>query len=251
MRYAIDISFDGTSYAGWQRQHNAISVQQRLEEALEVLLRQPTAAVGAGRTDAGVHARKMIVHFDAETALPPQFLHSLNGILPFDIAAKKLFLAQSADFHARFSATARGYTYQIVQQKSPLMRQQAMWVRHPLDLAAMQAAAGLLREYSEFGSFCKAHADNQTNICRIDRAEWEQQGELLLFHIQADRFLRGMVRAIVGSLLWVGSGKWSVERFREVIEAQDRSAAGPAADAQGLFLTVVEYPEGMLSEIAG
>ena len=241
MRYAIDICFDGTNYAGWQRQLNAMSVQQRIEDAMAVLLSQEIPIVGAGRTDAGVHARQLIAHFDYEAPLPEKFLHSLNGMLPYDIAVNDLFVPEDPEFHARFSAVARGYTYQIVRRKSPLYRTQAMWVRHALDVPAMQQAANLLFEYSEFGSFCKAHADNQTNICRIDEARFEQSGELLLFHIGADRFLRGMVRAIVGSLLWVGSGRWSVEDFRAAVEAQDRRAAGPAADAHGLFLVKVEY----------
>ncbi len=249
MRYAIDFSFDGTAYAGWQRQLNAMSVQQRVEEALAVVLNESVPVVGAGRTDTGVHARQLIAHFDWDAALPPKFLHSLNGMMPYDIAAKSLWKAEDPSFHARFSATSRAYTYQIVRRKSPLYRHQAMWVRKSLDLPAMQAASDLLREHHDFGSFCKAHADNQTNLCRIDEARWEQHEELLCFHIEADRFLRGMVRAIVGSLLWVGSGRWSVADFQQVIEAQDRSAAGPAADPQGLFLVKVAYPEGMLSPL--
>ncbi len=241
MRYAIDMTFDGTDYAGWQRQQNAMSVQQRMEEAIAMLLKTEVPIVGAGRTDAGVHARQLIAHFDWQDFLPDTFVNSLNGLLPYDIAVKSMWVPEDPEFHARFSATARAYTYQIVTRKSPLYRSQAMWVRQSLDPDRMQQAADLLLEYREFGSFCKAHADNQTNYCRIDEARFEQRDELILFHIQADRFLRGMVRAIMGSLIWVGSGRWTVEDFRKVIEAQDRRAAGPAADAQGLFLVKVKY----------
>lgn len=243
MRYSIDISFDGTEYAGWQRQPNAMTVQQRIEEALATYFRTQVPITGAGRTDAGVHATQLTAHFDWEEPLPDSFLHSINGLLPYDIAVRNLNIPSDPEFHARFSATERAYTYQIVRRKSPLHRKYAMWVRQPLDVNLMQQAADMLKEYKEFGSFCKAHADNHTNFCRIDRAEFEQKEDLLLFHIQADRFLRGMVRAIVGSLIWVGVGRWSLEDFRQAIEAQDRSAAGPAADAKGLFLVKVAYQD--------
>lgn len=241
MRYAIDICFDGTDYAGWQRQNNAMTVQQRIEDAMEVFFREKVPILGAGRTDSGVHARQLIAHFDWAGELDNKFLNSVNGMLPFDIAIKSIFVPEDPEFHARFSAKERAYTYQLALQKSPIHRNYSMWIRQAVDITRMQEAADLLLEYKEFGSFCKAHADNFTNLCRIDEARFEETDELLLFHIQADRFLRGMVRAIVGSLIWVGTGRWSVEDFRQVIEAQDRTAAGPAAEAKGLFLVKVAY----------
>ena len=243
LRYVLDISYKGTHYAGWQIQPNAITVQEVLQEALTTFLRKPTTCTGAGRTDAGVHARQLIVHFDHEGPLNPRFLHAVNGILPADIAVNAVCKSADPDFHARFHALNRAYVYQIVRRKSPLHEDFAYWVRYKLDVEAMNKAGELLKEYEEFGSFCKAYAANETNLCDIHHAYWEETDELLLFHIKANRFLRGMVRAVVGTLLEIGRGKIGMEGFRKVIEAQDRSAAGPAVAAKGLFLTEVNYPE--------
>lgn len=246
MRYVLDIAYDGTSYAGWQRQPNAHTVQAELEAALSTALRQETTCTGAGRTDTGVHARQLIVHFDHPGALPPRFRHSLNALLPPAVAVHGLFRPADPDFHSRFHAVRRAYVYQIVRRKDAFLREQATWVRHSLDLPAMQAAAALLLEYDDFASFCKAHGANETTLCRMDAAYWREEGELLCFHIAANRFLRGMVRAIVGTLLEVGRGRRDLADFRRVIEARDRRAAGPNAAPQGLFLTEVCYPPGSL-----
>ncbi|MEL6672212.1 MAG: tRNA pseudouridine(38-40) synthase TruA [Bacteroidota bacterium] len=246
MRYVLDISYHGGAYAGWQIQPNAHTVQAELEGAMKTFFGEEVSVMGAGRTDAGVHGKQLMVHFDREEELALPFVHSLNGILPGDLAVNALYVAEDPEFHARFSATHRAYIYQLVRKKSPLWPGLAMWVRHPLDLEAMQAAARSLKDYESFGSFCKAHGANKTNRCRIDHAYWEENGDLLCFHIGADRFLRGMVRAIVGTLLLVGAGKMSLEEFRAVIEAEDRTQAGPNAPAHGLFLTEVRYPEDSL-----
>ena len=246
MRYVLDIAYDGTSFAGWQRQPNAHSVQAELEAALSTALRQETTCTGAGRTDAGVHARQLIVHFDHPGELPEQLRHRLNALLPPTVAVNGLFRPADPDFHSRFHAVRRAYVYQIVRRKDPFTREQATWVRHDLDLAAMQAAAALLPDYEDFASFCKAHGAQETTLCRLDAAFWREEGELLCFHIAANRFLRGMVRAIVGTLLEVGRGRRDLADFRRVIEARDRRAAGPNAPPQGLFLTEVSYPEGAL-----
>ncbi len=250
MRYFLDISYQGTHYAGWQRQNNAISVQQKLEEALSTFLRQETACTGAGRTDAGVHARQLMVHFDTENPQDRRLLAGLNGILPDDIAVKAVYEASQMPLHARFDASHRAYIYQITKRKNPEYQFTASWVKPALDLERMQAAAASLLEYKEFASFCKANGNNLTYLCDIRRAEFEETQDLLLFHVGANRFLRGMVRALVGTLLWVGTGRLSVKDFREIIEAQDRKAAGPNAEAKGLFLTEVLYPEGSLRLIA-
>ncbi|MEM7369408.1 MAG: tRNA pseudouridine(38-40) synthase TruA [Bacteroidota bacterium] len=246
-RYILDISYQGANYAGWQIQPNANTVQAELDAALSTLLRTDIRSTGAGRTDAGVHARQLIVHFDHAGEIPHSLLHGLNGILPYDIAANALFQPTTSDFHSRFTATSRSYVYQIVRQKSPEYYLTAHWIRYQIDVENMNRAAALLLEYDEFGSFCKAHADNATNLCQMYHAYWEESQDLLCFHIKANRFLRGMVRAIVGTLLLVGRGKMSLSEFRAVIEAQDRTAAGPAAEAKGLFLTEVGYPEESFS----
>lgn len=251
MRYFLDISYKGTHYAGWQVQRNAHTVQAELDRALSVLLREEVQSMGAGRTDTGVHAQQLIVHFDTETALQPGLLHSLNGLLPYDIAVRALLQPHNPDLHARFDAISRAYVYRVVRRKSPIEREFALWVRQELDLEKMQEAAALLLEYDDFASFCKAHGDNQTTLCRMDRAEWEVKGDLLLFHVQANRFLRGMVRALVGTQLLVGSGKMELADFRRVIEARDRKQAGPNADARGLFLVAVGYPADSFTVLEG
>jgi len=249
MRYVLETTFRGTDYAGWQIQPNAPSIQEELIKALTTLLREETYCVGAGRTDAGVHAHQLFAHFEHDGELPKRFLQSLNGLLPKDIAVHGLFKPVEPDFHVRFAAVSRAYTYTVVLRKDPLLREQAWWVRPNLDVERMNEAAALLMQYEEFGSFCKSNAQNEHNRCRMDHAYWEVLPDRWCFQIQANRFLRGMVRAIVGTLIWVGSEKISVEDFRTVIEAQDRRAAGPAAPPEGLSLVKVAYPEGSLMRI--
>lgn len=210
-------------------------------------MRTTVATTGAGRTDSGVHASQLMVHFETELPLPNTFLHSLNGLLPYDIAVSALLHPTREDLHARFDAIYRSYVYRIVQKKSPIEHEFAYWVRHSLDVPRMNEAAAILLEYEDFASFCKAHADNKTTLCRMDHAYWDSTGEILTFHVQANRFLRGMVRALVGTLLLVGSHKMSVAEFRGVIEAKDRTQAGPSAAAKGLFLQLVGYPAGSFS----
>lgn len=250
MRYFLDIAYDGTNYAGWQIQPNAMTVQEELNRALSVLWRADVQTLGAGRTDAGVHARQLMVQVEGPEELHTDTAHRLNGILAADVAVNEIYVPRNQELHARFDATARAYTYQLTVKKSVHHRHQAMKIRKMPDLEAMQAAADSLKAYTEFGAFCKAHGANKTNTCSITRAEWEVTDELLLFHIEADRFLRGMVRAIVGSLLLVGRGDWSVEKFQSVIESGERSQAGPSAEAKGLFLVKVAYPEGAFFKVS-
>ena len=242
MRYFIYLSYDGARYHGWQWQPNGLSVQQVLEEALSTLLRQPIEVVGAGRTDAGVNASMMVAHFDA--SLPEETVVSrLNRLLPSDIAVQRIVPVRS-DAHARFSATSRTYHYYITFDKSPFLRHYAWRCPFPLDFDRMNEAARHLFEYTDFTSFSKLHTDVKTNNCRIMKAEWVRQADgTWMFEVQADRFLRNMVRAIVGTLVDVGRGKISVQDFCDIIEKKDRCSAGQSMPGNALFLAGITYPE--------
>lgn len=245
-RLVIDIAYDGTAYAGWQKQPNAVAVQELLDKALGTLLREEVASTGAGRTDAGVHASQLYVHFDTDKSLPKNFLRSLNGLLPADIAVKALYIPHSPDFHTRFDAISRAYEYHIVLSKNPLMRTQALWVRNDLDIKKMQEAANSLLHFDDFATFCKAHGNQGTTLCDLMRSEFEIEDNHLIFHVKANRFLRGMVRAIVGTLLEVGVGKRSLDSLKQAISEKNRSKAGANVAPQGLVLTEVNYPDSSL-----
>lgn len=244
-RYFIYLAYDGTNYHGWQIQPNGISVQECLMKALATFLRREIEVIGAGRTDAGVHATLMVAHFDFEgDALDVELVaDKLNRLLPPDISVYQVRRVKS-DAHARFDATARTYKYYITTSKNPFNRQYRCRIHGNLDFKRMNKAAQELFGYSDFTSFSKLHTDVRTNICRITMAEWTQVDEATwVFTIRADRFLRNMVRAIVGTLLEVGRGKMTVQDFKQVIELQDRGKAGTSAPGQALFLVNVEYPE--------
>jgi len=241
MRYFIEFAYDGAPYFGYQVQPNQISVQEVLEKALSTLLREPIKTTGAGRTDTGVHAKKIFAHFDFEGELMDNLVHRLNSFLPESIAIKRIFEVEN-DSHARFSATYRTYNYFISTEKDPFTKDLAwqLW-RKKLDVDAMNEACKILFEYSDFTSFAKLHTDNKTNICKIYQANWEQNGSLLKFTVSADRFLRNMVRAIVGTMIEVGDGKLKPEDMHRVITEQHRNSAGTSAPAHGLFLVDVGY----------
>lgn len=244
MRYFLKLSYRGAPFHGWQSQPNAVSVQQTVEEALTTVLRRPTAIVGAGRTDAGVNARTMYAHFDTDTPVAdsPRLLTSLNRLCGRDIALEALLPVRD-DAHARFDATRRVYKYFVTDAKSPFLYPLAWQSTFPLDYDAMNRAASMLLSVSDFTSFAKLHSDALTNICRVDTAQWTAPVDgLHVFTIAADRFLRNMVRAVVGTLVDVGRGKMTADGFRAVIEAQDRSAAGTSMPPQALYLWDVEYP---------
>lgn len=244
-RYFIYLAYDGTNYHGWQIQPNGISVQECLMKALATFLRKDIEVVGAGRTDAGVHAAMMVAHFDidGEKLDPVQVTEKLNRILPPDISVYRV-VGVTPDAHARFDATARTYTYYVTTCKFPFNRQYRCRLHGPLDFERMNAAANILFEYRDFACFSKLHTDVKTTLCEITHAEWTQEDETTwVFTIRADRFLRNMVRAIVGTLFEVGRGKMTLDDFRDVIESKDRGRAGTSAPAQGLFLVNVEYPE--------
>lgn len=249
-RYFIYLSYDGTNYNGWQIQPNGITIQQKLVEALSVMLQEQIEVVGAGRTDAKVHAQCMVAHFDTfKESLDVELLvHKLNCFLPQDIAVHKI-VKVSNEAHARFSATARKYHYYITFRKSPFKRDFAWQVPKKPDLRLMNEAASLLMTYSDFTSFSKVHTDAKTKICTVTEAKWEVVDEnMWRFTIQADRFLRNMVRAIVGTLLEVGYGKRSVADFVQIIENKNRGAAGASVPGHGLFLVEVEYPSTLYEE---
>ena len=243
MRFFITLSYDGTRYHGWQVQPNGPSVQEKLQWALSTILRQNIQVTGAGRTDAGVHARMMVAHFDVETMdFDLQDLtYKLNRLLPQDIAIQKMEPV-SDEMHARFSATSRTYHYYIHTVKDPFHRAYSCELHYPLNFQLMNEAAAILMTYEDFGAFCKAHADVKTTLCHITAAAWHQTSpSTWYFEITANRFLRNMVRAVVGTLIDVGRGRLSLDDFRKVIEGKRRTEAGESMPANALFLEEVKY----------
>ena len=268
MRYFITLSYDGTRYHGWQVQPNGISVQEELQRALSLLLRQDLQVTGAGRTDTGVHARMMVAHFDLPDAgdgespaaasshssplisRPKDLAYKLNRLLPCDIAVQKVE-AVGDDLHARFSATSRTYRYFVHTGKQPFLRHYSLELHHALDFALMNEAAAMLLDYDDFGAFCKSHADVKTTICHVTHAAWSrvgdckcqaaEAGQQWCFEITANRFLRNMVRAVVGTLVEVGRHRLSLDDFRKVVEGRRRTEAGESMPAHALFLENITY----------
>jgi len=241
-RYFFEITYKGTAFAGWQSQQNAVGIQQVIEDVLSKLLRTPVPVVGSGRTDAGVHCVQQFFHCDIEKPfVPHQLQQRLNSFLPPDIAIRSIRPVKP-DAHARYSARARTYEYHITTVKEPLLNGLATPFYKPLNVQLMNKAALLLLGEHNFASFSKVKTDVRHFRCTVKKASWQQKGTRLIFTITANRFLRGMVRAIVGTLLQVGTGKITVEQFKEIIEKKDRRAAGANANAQGLYLIRVQYP---------
>ena len=243
-RYFIDLSYNGAAYHGWQVQPNGVSVQGAMELALYTLLRRQTPVTGAGRTDAGVHALLMTAHFDSDDALDTCWLtEKLNRLLPPDIAVSRIREVR-ADAHARFDATYRTYIYNLAFTKDPFNSDRSWRMYRPLDIDLMNKAASLLLGCQDFTSFSKLHTDVKTNRCNVTEALWRKRSDAeWTFTITADRFLRNMVRAIVGTLVTVGRGRLTIDGFREIIEAKDRCRAGTSAPAHALFLVDIGYPE--------
>jgi len=244
-RYFAEISFKGTCYHGWQIQKNAASVQKILNEKVSFVLNEPVSFTGAGRTDTGVHAGYFVAHFDsARDSLyeDNRLLQRINGFLPCDIAIHS-FLPVMPDAHARFSALSRTYEYRVMVHKDPFWDEFAFPVHFRPALAPMREACAILMEYQDFSSFCKAGSDAKTHRCRIMKAEWVESGALLIFRIQADRFLRNMVRAITGTMFDIGKGCCSPDDFRKIITGMNRSDAGESVPAKGLCLTDIAYPD--------
>jgi tRNA pseudouridine38-40 synthase len=241
-RYFIELAYNGSGYNGWQEQPNAPSVQADLNGALTLLLKEETRTTGAGRTDTGVHAAFFVAHFDCSQKVDTALLTSqLNGLLGKHIAIREIYPV-TPEAHARFSALSRTYTYHLGRGKDPFRYPFAYRVRPWPDFHAMNRACRLLLEEEDFTSFARLHSDTKTNRCRVMEAAWEERDGQLVFTIKADRFLRNMVRAIVGTLLAVGQGKISIEEFRQIIEAKDRAAAGASVPGHALFLRHIEYP---------
>ncbi len=258
MRFFITFTYNGTNYCGWQRQPNGISVQEELEKALTTILRTPIEVVGAGRTDAGVHALNMVAHFDVAddiiakmnksvdcrplTVDYKRLINNLNSLLPHDIAVKNVERVAD-EAHARFDALSRKYEYHVITHKNPFLKDQACRLHFPLNIELMNQAAQVLFEYEDFTSFSKLHTDVKTNNCTIMYACWEQRTDRMVFTIKANRFLRNMVRAIVGTLMEVGRERMTIDGFRQVIEAKNRCSAGHSVPACGLYFIEAEYPE--------
>ncbi len=242
MRYFIELSYNGKEYHGWQIQPNAISVQEVIEKALTTLLQVKTEIVGAGRTDAGVHAKQMFAHFDTEKVFEDKDLvYKLNSFLPNDIAIKTIFKVKN-DAHARFDATARTYHYRIATHKNPFSNDFTFTMQKPLDIERMNDACKALLQYNDFQCFSKSNTDVKTYHCKIETAFWQLQNEELVFTIKADRFLRNMVRAIVGTMINIGKEAINIEDLHRIIKSKDRSEAGFSVPAYGLYLAKVDYP---------
>ncbi|WP_452223796.1 tRNA pseudouridine(38-40) synthase TruA [Lacinutrix chionoecetis] len=243
MRYFIELSYNGKRYHGWQIQPNAISVQEVLEKALLTLLREQIATVGAGRTDAGVHALQLFAHFDTAVSFDTENLkYKLNSFLPEDISIQNIFKVKP-DIHARFHAVSREYLYRIALEKNPFNRDQAFLLKPNLDIEKLKEATKILLDYKDFQCFSKSNTDVKTYNCDIMKAEWNVVANELQFTIKADRFLRNMVRAIVGTLINIGIGKIEVNALHDIIKSKNRSEAGFSVPAHGLYLTEVNYPD--------
>ncbi len=244
-RFFITLAYNGERYVGWQVQPNGISVQQTVQEALSTVTRKPLEVVGAGRTDAGVHAREMVAHFNWEGKpfVSEELMHKLNNFLPRDICISSIRQVRP-DAHARFSALSRIYSYHVTTVKDPFLYPFYYRLRYTPDIDLMNRLCAILKEYEDFTSFSKLHSDVKTNNCHIIHAEWEACEEgTYRFTIQADRFLRNMIRAIVGTLLKAGRGRLDELDFRRIIEAQDRGVAGDSVPGNALFLEKVHYPD--------
>lgn len=243
-RYFLKLAFDGSRYHGWQKQQNALSIEHKINEALNIVLRQEVKLTGCGRTDTGVHAREFYAHFDTENLIDDtvKIVYNLNGLLPDDIVIINIAKA-TPDAHARFSAQKRTYQYYINSKRDPFGKNYEFIFSRKLDIALMNEACSLLMEYKNFSCFSKSHTQVNNYLCNVYEARWETLDGRYVFIITANRFLRNMVRAIVGTMLEVGLHKIDMNEFRNIIEKGSRSDAGMSVPAQGLFLTEVEYPE--------
>lgn len=242
MRYFLEVSYKGTAYSGFQSQQNTgLTIQSEIEKAFLVLQKEAVTLVGSSRTDAGVHALQNFFHFDFEGTIHPQFIYKINAILPDDIVIRKV-TPVTAEAHARFDAISRRYKYFVYRRKDPFLKDRAFYFPYKLDIGKMQVAATILKEYKDFTSFSKRNTQVKTFQCTILESEWVWEDDCLVYHVKANRFLRGMVRALTATMLQVGRGKLTLDGFRQVIEARDCTKASFAVPAHGLFLIEVEYP---------
>lgn len=248
MRYFIEISYNGKNYFGWQIQPNHITVQEVLEDKLSVLLREKIKLTGAGRTDTGVHARQLFAHFDAGLIQDREkLIFKLNSFLPKDIAVRNIFKVKP-EAHSRFDAIKREYHYLISLVKDPFLENLAYQIHHKPDVELMNLAAEKMLNHTDFQCFSRSRTDVRTYNCRVEKAVWTVSGDTLLFTVVADRFLRNMVRAMVGTLLKVGSGEIPAGEFQRILDSRCRTQAGPSAPAHGLYLVKIDYPESVFLE---
>ena len=243
MRYFLEVSYKGTAYSGFQAQQNANTIQAEIEKALFILLKQEIILTGSSRTDAGVHALQNYFHFDYPEKITTGLIYNLNAILPHDIAAKNL-IPVSPNAHCRFDAISREYKYFVYRYKDPFLKGRAFYFPYKLDLEKMKEAAGLIRGYNDFTSFSKRNTQVKTFECSIYESEWLLENDCLVYYVKANRFLRGMVRALTATMLQIGRSKLSLEEFISLIEAKDCTKTSFAVPAHGLFLCAVKYPEG-------
>lgn len=240
-RYFLEVSYKGNNYSGFQSQKNTDkTIQAEIEKAFYVLQKSNVELTGSSRTDAGVHALQNYFHFDNDNDIHPQFIYKLNAILPGDIVAKKL-ISVSDEAHCRYDAYSREYKYFIYRRKDPFLADRAFFFPYKLDLGKMREAASILKEYSDFTSFSKRNTQVKTFICNIMESEWQHENECLVYYVKANRFLRGMVRALTATMLKIGRGNVSIAEFRQIIEAKDCTKASFAVPSHGLFLISVEY----------
>ncbi|MDA0194778.1 MAG: tRNA pseudouridine(38-40) synthase TruA [Bacteroidetes bacterium] len=241
-RYFLYLSYKGTNYHGWQVQKNVVAVQEVLNECLSTILRKKIATFGSGRTDTGVHAIEQVVHFDWSKKLNgDDFIYKLNSLLPKDIAANKIRLVKP-EAHSRFDAIERAYIYQITTFKNPFIENQAYYFREPLDLDKMNALSSILMECKDYESFSRVKTDVNHFLCDVYKTAWSAEGHMITFKVTANRFLRGMVRTMVGTMLEVGLGNMSVNEFQDILASKNRKRAGMAVPPRGLFLQSVKYP---------
>lgn len=241
-RYFLEVSYKGTAYSGFQSQQNANTVQAEIEKAIEVIQKENILLTGSSRTDTGVHALQNFFHFDYAGEINPHFVYKLNAILPDDIVIKALKPVPD-DAHCRFDAVSRQYNYQIYRDKDPFIKDRAFFFPYKLDVQKLQQAAAILKEYTDFTSFSKRNTQVKTFECQIIESYWLLQDGCLVYNVKANRFLRGMVRALTATMLKVGRGKTSIDEFRAIIEAKDCTKASFAVPAHGLFLIQVGYPK--------
>jgi tRNA pseudouridine38-40 synthase len=240
-RYFLEVSYKGTNYSGFQIQENAGSIQEEVERALETFLRKKIGLTGSSRTDTGVHALQNFFHFDYEGVIEDQSLYNLNSLLPGDISVRNIFPV-GAEAHCRFDASSREYRYYVYGKKNPFLADRAYFFPYPLDREKLESAADLLRGYTDFSAFAKRNSQVKTFECAIRESRWEEEGECLVYHVMANRFLRGMVRGLVGTMLQVGRGKISLAQFGRVIEEKDNQSADFSVPGHGLFLFRVNFP---------
>ncbi|MEX0967044.1 MAG: tRNA pseudouridine(38-40) synthase TruA [Bacteroidia bacterium] len=248
MRYFLEIAYNGSGFHGWQRQKNAMTVQEVMEKAISTKLREVIVCNGCGRTDTGVHARQFFLHFETGQSLEAGFPTMLNFLLPRTILAKRLYQVED-NVHARYSAISRTYQYKVVTVKNPFLLNLATFYYYPLHLEKLNAAARLLLEYNDFKAFSKTGGNSKTTICEITEAHWTYSEGVYVFTISANRFLRSMVRILTGTMLETGADKMPLERFHDILKSKDRHLSKRALEPDGLYLSRVDYPEGIFQTV--